>query len=305
MKQYFYFACSVIAMLISGGCKHQQEKNLPASSYTIDIAKKQISGNAALEVVDAVKLQTTQKSLINQIAKIIRYDDHLFILTQVPQNNVLIFGMDGTFLAKIAKGRANNELFYPTDISVDESNGHLYVLDYYRTLKVFSLDGKFLKHSPLSDPQFNLESVGDDGSCVFYCLNMVSKNRFTGYYGKDKLTGIYKCPYTAQGYANLGYLSKFHQDSVLLAPFFSVPSTCLISGLPLLIRILYSIPEIRALIRPIVSDSAGVWKTIWNRSIRNIIIQGPRILFGRMVNYCSDSKTRMRPSISTILRRRR
>lgn len=221
MKQYFYFACSVIAMLISGGCKHQQEKNLPASSYTIDIAKKQISGNAALEVVDAVKLQTTQRSLINQIAKIIGYDNYLFVLTQVPQNNVLIFGMDGTFLAKIAKGRANNELFYPTDISVDESNGHLYVLDYYRTLKVFSLDGKFLKHSPLSDPQFNLESVGDDGSCVFYCLNMVSKNRFTGYYGKDKLTGIYKCPYTAQGYANLGYLSKFHQDSVLLAPFFS------------------------------------------------------------------------------------
>ena len=50
---------------------------------------------------------------------------------------------------------------------------------------------------------------------------MTSKNQFTGYYGKDELTGIYKCPYSAKGYANLAYLSKFHQDSILVAPFFS------------------------------------------------------------------------------------
>ena len=45
---------------------------------------------------------------------------------------------------------------------------------------------------------------------------MTSKNQFTGYYGKDELTGIYKCPYSAKGYANLAYLSKFHQDSILV-----------------------------------------------------------------------------------------
>ena len=222
MKLYFtlFFSAAIVAIL--GGCNQQPA---PATrhtpKYTVDIANKQYSEKAALQVVDAIKLQTTKKSLINQIAKIIKYGDYLFILTQVPQNNILIFKTDGTFLTKITKGRANNEVIYPTDISIDEMNDRLFVLDFYRTFKVFSLDGKYLSHTPLSHPLFNLESVGNQGACLFYCLNMTSKNQFTGYYGKDELTGIYKCPYSAKGYANLAYLSKFHQDSILVAPFFS------------------------------------------------------------------------------------
>lgn len=222
MRQYFHliFSAAIVAML--GGCKQQPAPTaLHTPKYTIDITTKQCSEQAALQVIDAIKLQTTKKSLINQIAKIIRYGDYLFILTQVPQNSVFIFNADGTFLTKITKGRANNEVFYPTDISIDETTDRLFVLDFYRTLKVFSLDGKYLSHATLSDPQFNLESVGNQGLCVFYCLNMTSKNQFTGYCGKDKLTGIYRCPYSAKGYANFAYLSKIHQDSVLVAPFFS------------------------------------------------------------------------------------
>lgn len=221
MKQNFRFICLAAIVSMLGGCKQPSQSTLQTPKYTIDIANKRYSEKAALQVVDAIKLQTTQKSLINQIAKIIGYGDYVFILTQIPQNDILIFKADGTFLKKITKGRANNEVFYPTDISVDEANGRLCVLDFYRTVKLFSPDGKYLSHTPLSDPQFNLESVGDQGACVFYCLNMSSKNKFTGYYGKGELAGIYKCPYTEKGYANLAYLSKFHQDSVLVAPFFS------------------------------------------------------------------------------------
>lgn len=222
MKWYFHLFFSAAIVAIPGGCNQQPAPATHhAPKYTIDIADKQYSEKAALQVVDAIKLQTSSKSLINQIAKIIKYGDYLFIFTQIPQNNILIFKADGTFLTKITKGRANNEVIYPTDISIDEVNDRLYVLDFYRTFKVFSLDGKYLSHTPLSEPQFNLESVGSQGACLFYCLNMTSKNQFTGYYGKDELTGVYKCPYSAKGYANLAYLSKFHQDSILVAPFFS------------------------------------------------------------------------------------
>lgn len=153
MKLYFtlFFSAAIVAIL--GGCNQQPA---PATrhtpKYTVDIANKQYSEKAALQVVDAIKLQTTKKSLINQIAKIIKYGDYLFILTQVPQNNILIFKADGTFLTKITKGRANNEVIYPTDISIDEMNDRLFVLDFYRTFKVFSLDGKYLSHTPLSPP---------------------------------------------------------------------------------------------------------------------------------------------------------
>ena len=90
MKLYFtlFFSAAIVAIL--GGCNQQPA---PATrhtpKYTVDIANKQYSEKAALQVVDAIKLQTTKKSLINQIAKIIKYGDYLFILTQVPQNNIL------------------------------------------------------------------------------------------------------------------------------------------------------------------------------------------------------------------------
>ena len=165
MKLYFtlFFSAAIVAIL--GGCNQQPA---PATrhtpKYTVDIANKQYSEKAALQVVDAIKLQTTKKSLINQIAKIIKYGDYLFILTQVPQNNILIFKTDGTFLTKITKGRANNEVIYPTDISIDEMNDRLFVLDFYRTFKVFSLDGKYLSHTPPSPPPVQSRKCRQSGS---------------------------------------------------------------------------------------------------------------------------------------------
>ena len=84
MKLYFtlFFSAAIVAIL--GGCNQQPA---PATrhtpKYTVDIANKQYSEKAALQVVDAIKLQTTKKSLINQIAKIIKYGDYLFIVVRV------------------------------------------------------------------------------------------------------------------------------------------------------------------------------------------------------------------------------
>lgn len=220
MKRFFLY--SIVLILYLSSCERRASiPVLNASSYTIDISAQQPSENAILKIARVIKLQTIQESLINRISKIISYDNYLFILTDTPQNSVFIFDSNGIFQTKITKGRARNELFYPTDISVDETSRQLCVLDYYRTVKRFSFKGKYLSQSSLSNPQFSLESVGDDGFYLCYMLNMSSKNQYTGYYGKEHLMGVYKCPFVSDKAYLIGGLTKIHQDSVLMAPVFS------------------------------------------------------------------------------------
>lgn len=224
MKKYFSIWCLTILLLV--GCKGPK-KEILASSYSPYIVDMSLSeatdSHAALSIARFVKLQTTDKSLINQVSKVIPYKNRLFLLSAIPQNSVLIFASDGTFLAKINKGRADNEIFYPTDISIDESREQLRILDHYRNVKIFTLDGKYVSQYALSAPQYNMESVGNDGTSLFYSLNFSAKNEYTGYFGCDgkKLHGVYKSPYAGQGYINPGNLLKYNQDSTLLCPMFS------------------------------------------------------------------------------------
>lgn len=221
--KYNLLLCFIIVLLV--GCKRKDEPiSLLSPRYTVEIAHVEAGKTDAVFSIERfIKLQTTDRGLINQIAKVISYQDRIYILTAVPQNSVLIFASDGTFLTKISKGRANNELFYPTDVTVDEYNDRLMILDYYRNVKTFTRDGKYVSSYTLSDPQFYLESIGNDKTCLYYSLNMSSKNRHSGYYGIEgkKLQGRYKCSYIGQGYINSGSLSKFNQDSTLLCPMFS------------------------------------------------------------------------------------
>ena len=176
---------------------------------------------AALSIDRFVKLQTTDEALIHNIARVIPWRDRLYVLTSVPHNDVLIFDAAGAFLKKITRGRADNELIYPTDISVDEVNGTLFVLDHYRTIKRFGPDGGFIGRTSLSEPHFHFEALG--GGYLFYSLNLSPKNRHTAYYspGGKKTRGVYTSVYTGEGHIGAGGLTRRSRDSVVLFPLFS------------------------------------------------------------------------------------
>ncbi|WP_295943816.1 6-bladed beta-propeller [uncultured Alistipes sp.] len=223
MTRLCYYA--LVALFLCG-CTHKENKNggLPLDAQIIEIKRANLnSKEAGLTIDHVIKLQTSDKALINQIAKVVNFKDKLYIFTAIPQNNVYIFTANGEFLYKITKGRANNEVFYPMDISVDEKNGKVLVLDFYRNIKEFSLDGKYLASHSFPESQFYLESVGENNSVLLFCPNMSSKNEFTCYLkdGKTSLKGLYKTRYVGEGYQNFGALTKLNQDSVLVCPLFS------------------------------------------------------------------------------------
>lgn len=212
---------AVLGLLLLSGCNSRPSVRRSEARYTIDIERAEVrKDGAAFDVTDAVKLEMTDGAIVNQVDKIVVCDDRLVILTKIPQNDVFIFGRDGRFRSKINKGRANYEIQYPTDISVDEKSGRLLILDKYRMVKSYSLEGKFIGSFEFSEPQFYLECIGRE-RYLFYGMTAFD-NPFLAYFGTGDgaLRGIYE-PRHRYSLALQGYLSKIAPDCSMICPIFS------------------------------------------------------------------------------------
>ena len=212
------------ALLLNGcrtGCRTGSSGPEAACLIRMDRAEE-LRGQAPLNVDGFVKLQTTDEAVVGRIAKVVSCGERLYILTEVPQNDVFVFSDDGTFLYKLQKGRADNELVYPTDISVDEASGRLLVLDLYRSVKFYAPDGRYEAKVAFDQPQGYVESCGPHRA-VLYSMNMSGRKEHDGYFldRTNRLRGIYRSAYEGEGYRLPGVLTKFAPDSVLLCPLFS------------------------------------------------------------------------------------
>lgn len=223
IMRYFVY-CFICALLYGCTTENDLEDNSSQNIHIIDINDAKIDReNSGLTIDHFIKLDTPDKALIDQIAKVICYDEKLYILTTIPYNSVYIFSSKGAFLHKFTNGRANNELIYPFDISIDEYNNELLILDNYRIIKRFTPDGRYISQKTLAYPQLYVESIGREGTELFFSPNISFKSQFSGYHmeRRGKLAGIYKSLYAGKTYLNSGVLTKLTQDSVLLCPLFS------------------------------------------------------------------------------------
>lgn len=86
--------CLVIRMYNRERSRRQFLTNI----HIIDINDAKIDReNSGLTIDHFIKLDTPDKALIDQIAKVICYDEKLYILTTIPYNSVYIFSSKGAF----------------------------------------------------------------------------------------------------------------------------------------------------------------------------------------------------------------
>ena len=176
--RYFVY-CFICALLYGCTTENDPEDNSSQNIHIIDINDAKIDrDNSGLTIDHFIKLDTPDKALIDQIAKVICYDEKLYILTTIPYNSVYIFSSKGAFLHKFTNGRANNELIYPFDISIDEYNNELLILDNYRIIKRFTPDGRYISQKTLAYPQLYVESIGREGTELFFSPNISFKSQF-------------------------------------------------------------------------------------------------------------------------------
>lgn len=95
MRHFIY--CFICALLYGCTTENDLEDN-SSQIYISLISMMQIDReNSGLTIDHFIKLDTPDKALIDQIAKVICYDEKLYILTTIPYNSVYIFSSKGAF----------------------------------------------------------------------------------------------------------------------------------------------------------------------------------------------------------------
>ncbi|MDR0559362.1 MAG: 6-bladed beta-propeller [Prevotellaceae bacterium] len=126
------------------------------------LSNRMIKTGEFIDYSTLILLETTDKSLIAEINKLICTENRFFILDSDIGQNVLIFSSEGKFIRKIPKGGGPEDIVNPEDIAVDEEKQVLIV--HHKTgLSFFDFNGKFIKkerHTPFYFSNFRVIHEG-------------------------------------------------------------------------------------------------------------------------------------------------
>lgn len=150
MNKILYF--TLLLLLFS--CKNHEKESVKSQDViVVDIDNVSLSSLPAINDFDFVNLEVTEASMLADIGKVISYKDKLYVLS-IAEPTVFIFSKLGKFEQKIQKGQGPGEILSVSDLAV--YNDTLFVLDNYRNIKMYSLEGEYLKDKMiLKSPYFS------------------------------------------------------------------------------------------------------------------------------------------------------
>lgn len=189
MKKYLFLP--LFFFLFS--CAERRAVSDDIESIVIDLASKNVvRDKAAYNEYRYVKLETTDESLISEISKVVCAEGKIFVLSFL-EPTVFIFNEDGRFLSKINQGQGPGEVLSVSDMAVKDRK--LYVLDMYKTLKEYDLNGNFIQDKYKFDSNYFSFSFTGNGLFLVdnnidvrsdYNLCFVPDNGEEKYYLKKK-----------------------------------------------------------------------------------------------------------------------
>ena len=200
-------------------CKKHPQQTVNMKTLSIDFNDPAIfSDKPALTKVRYLKLETSDECLIEDIYKAVVHDSLIYILTTPGKGNLFIFNNQGRFISKFSKGEGPEEIIYPTDIAINDQKQSLMVLDTYRTIKEFSLNGKFLRKTTFEKSYFSFESVGDE-ILLFDPNSQAKSDYYVHALSADK--DFLKKPFKGTFFALPNFFTKISPEKVLVSHMFS------------------------------------------------------------------------------------
>lgn len=169
----------------------------------INIDVNNISLEPAFTDYKIINLELTEESALNDLTKVVFGKDRIFVLCMgnpVP----FIFDKDGKFLSKLNVGRGPGDIIFCSDIQV--KNDTLLVIDNYRKIKAYSLNGEYYKDMySLSNPIFSF--LPCDNGVLLLDPNHSKRSDWTlSFLSNDGLlTGVIKKDEHVKDIAYLGY----------------------------------------------------------------------------------------------------
>lgn len=150
MRKILYF----IIILIFISCKKKQEDFIDCQIVKIDLDAEIPSKMPASEQFSFLNLELTDESMLADIAKVIKYNDKLYILS-TSEPTVFIFNSSGKFEKKLRQGQGPGEVIFVSDMEL--YNDTLYILDKYRQIKMYDLGGSYIQDKlSMKEPYFSL-----------------------------------------------------------------------------------------------------------------------------------------------------
>ena len=163
-------------------CKEKKEAINNVSHIDIDLTKKDFYiDKPAFEYFSFIKLETNKECLLKDISKVLCYDNNIYILS-LDEPTVFIFDKTGKFLSKIKMGQGPEEVLFVSDISINDEK--LYVLDMFKTIKEYDLEGNFIQKKYTFDLNFFSFEFTSSGLLLFD-NNMNKKSDYNIYFYSD------------------------------------------------------------------------------------------------------------------------
>ncbi len=133
MKYYLF-----IALLLLLSCS-QKEQESPTKVISVDLS---IVGDEGLfDEFNYIPLETSDDCLLSPHINRIVKSKEAYVIHSIVNNCIISFTEDGQFLKRMTIGNGPNDLLYPVDMTYDATTDHIWVLDSYRFIKEFTIDG--------------------------------------------------------------------------------------------------------------------------------------------------------------------
>lgn len=180
---------SLLFLLILFISCNQQKNGNVFETIEIDLDDKELicSESAAFDSCSIVQLEVTENSLLGDIAKVVCIKDRIYILSMMDPT-LFIFDKSGKFISKLNTGKGPGEIIFVSDIVVH--NDTLLVLDNYRVIKAYDLDGNYIEEKmKLDSPYFSMYFT-DNGTYLME-PNINSRSEYNLHVIKDNCENFY------------------------------------------------------------------------------------------------------------------
>lgn len=184
----YHFILFIVFLYTFFSCSEKKEsERIPCKVLSINIGSNVLqTEQPAFSKLRYIKLETRTECLLEDVTKVIPYNNKLFILSSPGNGNIYVFDDSGNYLYKMDKGEGPKEIMYPTDIAINELKNRLIVLDAYRNIKEYDSEtGNFLKKTTIKDPFFSIETIGND-FLLFDPNSRAKSNFYLRYWSKEK-----------------------------------------------------------------------------------------------------------------------
>lgn len=170
---------------------------------TIDASLGNIKENQSVFTdYSFIRLETTDCCLLENVVKADLQSDAVYLLSSYG-GTVYKYTRDGRYVWQLNRGNGPGELVFATDFFVDYQGRSIYVLDNYRELKVYSLEGKYIRTEHLPVLSFLFTRKSDSLLC--FDSNLGRKSDFHLFMlqdGEVVMEGLRK----RDGSRNVGYM---------------------------------------------------------------------------------------------------